>query len=299
MSVRESVEATLEGQDERLVARCDVPGILAAFDYFGIFDVATLLSSIETSPTALQLGLGSSAPQSFLGLLKTQLLRAAPPLSPIDAAQAQAGAAPPPMLLVVTIQFNGKVLAERTTLRVPPTATWEAVARMRLETVLCVAQSKTYASTALRVSLFTSAEQRASDCVGAAISDTVAGAFALGYVWALLAFEVPVYSCARRPACGLDAIALMMGKARAKAAGTELELPAPYQQKEEDNKLDFELALFNAVLEQCEVDGLGVAACELDACRELLLRVRDAVWMMSGREGEFKWSKVRSLGVGV
>jgi hypothetical protein len=130
MSVRESIEATLEGQDERLVARCDVPGILAAFVNFGIFDVATLLSSIETSPLALQLGLGSSAPQSFLGLLKTQLLRAAPPLSPVDAAQTQAGATPQPMLLVVSIKFNDKVLAERTALHVPLTATWEAVAQI-------------------------------------------------------------------------------------------------------------------------------------------------------------------------
>ena len=41
---------------------------------------------------------------------------------------------PPPATvpLVVTIKMNGKVLAERTTLPVPPTATWEAVARARL-----------------------------------------------------------------------------------------------------------------------------------------------------------------------
>jgi hypothetical protein len=165
---------------------------------------------------------------------------------------------------------------------------------MRLETVLGVAQSKTYASAALKVSLFTSAEQRTSDCVGAAIRETVAGAFALGYAWALLAFEVPVYSCARRSARrGLDAVARMMGKARAQAAGKELVLPVPYQQKEGEYKLDFELALFNAVLEQCEVDGPGVVACEIEACNELLLRVRDGVWMMSGCEGEFSWSKVR------
>ena len=145
-------------------------------------------SKIETSHTALQLGLGSSAPQSFLGLLKTQLLSTAPPFTPVDATQAQAGATPPPMLLIVTVKFNGKVLAERTTLRVPPTATWEAVARMRLEAVHGVAQSATYASAALKVSLFTSAEQRTSDCVGAAISDTVAGAFRIGYAHALLAF---------------------------------------------------------------------------------------------------------------
>ena len=77
--------------------------------------------------------------------------------------------------------MNGKVLAERTTLPVPPTATWEAVARARLEAVHDAAEVQGYMSTPLAVSLFPTADHSPSDRVSAAISDTVAGGFALGY----------------------------------------------------------------------------------------------------------------------
>ena len=38
----DAVEATLEGRDPRLVARCDVDGILTALDLYGIYDVEDL-----------------------------------------------------------------------------------------------------------------------------------------------------------------------------------------------------------------------------------------------------------------
>ena len=41
-SLREAVEATLVGRDERLVARCDVAAILTALDLYGIFSVEDL-----------------------------------------------------------------------------------------------------------------------------------------------------------------------------------------------------------------------------------------------------------------
>ena len=37
-----TVEATLLGKDARLVAKCNVPGILAVFERWDIYDVATL-----------------------------------------------------------------------------------------------------------------------------------------------------------------------------------------------------------------------------------------------------------------
>jgi hypothetical protein len=54
MSLRDAVEATLVGRDERLVARCDVEGILSALDLYGIFDVDDLAANLETSFGALQ-----------------------------------------------------------------------------------------------------------------------------------------------------------------------------------------------------------------------------------------------------
>jgi hypothetical protein len=71
------------------------------------------------------------------------------------------------------------------------------------------------------------------------------------------------------------------------------ELPDPYQPKEEGGQLDFELRLFNALRNECEQEGLGVRTCDKSVCNELLLRVRDALWMTAGREVEFKCSHVR------
>ena len=72
-AMREAVEATLRGRDERLVARWDIEGTLQALDLYGIFDVDDLAANLETAFGALQVQLGSSAPPSFLALLKARL----------------------------------------------------------------------------------------------------------------------------------------------------------------------------------------------------------------------------------
>ena len=93
---------------------------------------------------------------SFLALLKATICRvpsAAPPDTPSSAPPTTPFTEAPPcssrplhpplpttVPLVVTIKMNGTVLAERTTLPVPPAATWEAVARTRLEAVLDAAE---------------------------------------------------------------------------------------------------------------------------------------------------------------
>ena len=152
-TLRAAVEAALLGKDERLVAKCDVPGILAVLERWDIYDVDTLSANLESSFAQLQSDLAPVAALSFLGLLKATVTTtprpppsdtpspsSAPPTMPFTQAPPRFSPPihPPPSAtvpLVVTIKMNGKVLAERTTLPVPPSATWEAVARMRLEAV--------------------------------------------------------------------------------------------------------------------------------------------------------------------
>ena len=50
------VEAALHGQDQRLVARCDVGGIVTAFEDFGVYDPDMLRSTLHAC-LGLHLGL--------------------------------------------------------------------------------------------------------------------------------------------------------------------------------------------------------------------------------------------------
>ena len=131
--------------------------------------------------------------------------------------------------------------------------------------------------------------QRECDRVGASISDAVGGSFALGYAFAVLSFSAPVYGCARPAAKGINKLPQMM----AAAAGTgELCLPRVYESSEGNGSLSFELSLFNAVVLQCTRQGLGVNASDRDGCSKVAMGVRDALWLMAGREGEFKSGRV-------
>ena len=293
-TLRDAVEATLVGRDHRLVERCDVDGILdgilTALDLYGIYDVEVLVENLQTSFGALQTQLGESAPPSFLALLKAQLGRSQPHTPPPNNSQphtpsttappGSCGEAVSVLPVVVTAKFNGKPIAERSSLQVPATATWEEVARLRLSE-----QAPTYASMSLKVDLFLNGHQRDSDRVGAAISDYVGGTFALGYSFAMLSFSAPIYGCVRPAAKGTNTFAEMMAAAR---GGATLCLPEPYKASEEGVSLNFELALFNAIILQFMGQDIGVRPDERSNCEGDLVAVRNAVWLFAGREREFK-----------
>ena len=59
-----AVKATLVGRDERLVAKCNVAGILAVFERWDIYDVDTLSASLESSFFELQEDLAPVEPGS-------------------------------------------------------------------------------------------------------------------------------------------------------------------------------------------------------------------------------------------
>ena len=84
MSLEEFINAILQGKDERLVNRCDVPAILTSLEDYDIYDIAILRATLDSSLDALQVHLHSQAgaPASFLPLLKAHL----PPPSPLPPA---------------------------------------------------------------------------------------------------------------------------------------------------------------------------------------------------------------------
>ena len=118
MSLRELVEATLHGRDERLVAKCNVPAILQVLERWDIFEAETLASTMATSFAELQADMEQVAARSFLGLLKFTLGKAtcpqppetpssAPPTTPFTEAPPfhQPPFYPPPMVpIVITIK---------------------------------------------------------------------------------------------------------------------------------------------------------------------------------------------------
>jgi len=84
MSLEEFINAILQGKDERLVNRCDVPAILTSLEDYDIYDISILRATLDSSLDALQVHLHSQAgaPASFLPLLKAHL----PPPSPLPPA---------------------------------------------------------------------------------------------------------------------------------------------------------------------------------------------------------------------
>ena len=82
MSLRELVEATLHGRDERLVAKCNVPAILQVFERWDIYELDTLASTLTASFAELQADMEQVAARSFLGLLKVTLSKATSPQPP-------------------------------------------------------------------------------------------------------------------------------------------------------------------------------------------------------------------------
>ena len=146
--LRELFEATLHSEDERLVARSHIPAIVQAIEDYGVYSVDALRSTLDVSLTALQLALGGSSPPSFLPLVEKQLESGQPqPATPRGGAfstpspqQSSFSAAgftrTEQVPLVVTVKFNGRVIAERTTVFVEPRSTFEQVAGARLQAVL-------------------------------------------------------------------------------------------------------------------------------------------------------------------
>ena len=112
---------------ERLVVRCDVPAIVEAIEEYGVYSVDALRSTLDLSLAALQLALGGSAPPAFLNLVKKKLdssqpqpatphggaFSTPPPQQPPFSAAGPSGTEQVP--LVVTVKFNGRSIAERTT----------------------------------------------------------------------------------------------------------------------------------------------------------------------------------------
>ena len=77
----EEAAAALRDEKGRLVAKCDVPGIMAVFERWDVYDVDTLSALLASSFADLQRDLAPVAALSFLALLKATIggMPSAPP----------------------------------------------------------------------------------------------------------------------------------------------------------------------------------------------------------------------------
>ena len=114
----------------------------------------------------------------------------------------------------------------------------------------------------------------------------------MGYAFAVLSFSAPVYGCARPAAKGVNMFPQMMAASRTSGGGGKLCLPKLYECDEQVRSLSFELALFNAIVLQCEWQDLGVTQDDRESCGKVVMGVRNALWLIAGREGEFERGRV-------
>jgi hypothetical protein len=169
MTVRDAVEATLMGRDIRLVQRCDVDRIVVALEGYGCYDVPMLIDALESSFGELQMQVGTAAAPAFLALLKAHLRKPAdsePPSTPQGAPPSTPSTGAPPsyvppfeptptwLPVISTVKFNGKTIAERSSVSLLTTATWGEAARLRLGE-----QASNYASLPLKVDLYPNGQQ--------------------------------------------------------------------------------------------------------------------------------------------
>ena len=118
-------------------------------DVDGVPYILNIASRVVVVGTGLvRLGAGPAAPPSTPGMPM-------PPSTPstenpptVRLRQSRA-AAPTSLPMVVMVKFNGKVIVERSTVQLPPSATWEQVARLRLGDL-----AEQYMDTTLKVALY-------------------------------------------------------------------------------------------------------------------------------------------------
>ena len=149
------VGRVLDGLDEGVRARCNRAGVLFALDGLGCAaSVADLREMLAIDAAGVKAAIGDAAPGFFFVRLKQAVesgggsadfaantAASHGTVYPDTSTAANAASMAVDLPLVVTIKFNGKVVAERSTLLASPTATWEAVARQRLDDMLGAKQA--------------------------------------------------------------------------------------------------------------------------------------------------------------
>ena len=93
--------------------------------------------------------------------------------------------------LVLTIKLNGPMLAERTTLSMLPTITWEQGTSCSHSQRCRACQGTAQRAAHAQPLSYVTVRQRLNCSAGAAISDAVGGPFMLGYAHAVLSFSHP------------------------------------------------------------------------------------------------------------
>ena len=160
-------------------ANCDIPAILQALGALGCASsLEYLFETLRDHPHPVTLVFERSG---------TGILLHAAEAGGGECSACSNPATDSPVPLVLTIKLNGPMLAERTTLSMLPTITWEQGTSCRQSTVPSMPGN----CSARRSRSASFVRQRLNCSAGAAISDAVGGPFMLGYAHAVLSFSHP------------------------------------------------------------------------------------------------------------
>ena len=193
-------------------ANCDIPAILQALGALGCASsLEYLFETLRDHPHPVTLVFERSG---------TGILLHAAEAGGGECSACSNPATDSPVPLVLTIKLNGPMLAERTTLSMLPTITWEQGTSCRQSTVPSMSGN----CSARRSRSASFVRQRLNCSAGAAISDAV-GAWRPLHAWLRSRRSellTPLHRCVRRPTTGVDAFA-RMGQAGSKRALTARE----------------------------------------------------------------------------
>ena len=251
----ELVDATVAALAPEQRSRCDAAVILERLDkQLGALTVADLQSMLtaEFTPVVVAALVGA-APFVFVTRLKAQLAATAA-ASPGFATPPTTAAAPPPppaaapasapVAFMVTVKKGAAVVASARPIEVAPTEPFAILRSKALES-LEPSLTEGICDLPATVALYRTPQHLSNTRASAELSDTVGASAALGYGHVVVAHTAPV---AEPRAAQGNAFDTLMGNMRVPS-----ELPDRYTCVE-GQELDFELALFNALVDQAEAE---------------------------------------------
>jgi hypothetical protein len=183
-----------------------------------------------------------------------------------------------PSSVVASVKLGPKPIVESVITAVTATTTYAELLNITIAEQSSAQRAK-LASLPVKVAAYTGPQHLSTQKAEAQLSATVASSVALGYRHVVFSYTPPSQQPAPRPSASAFEHLMGTGLPDRETGADEAEL-------------SFDKALYNWLIDMCEVEKLGVRRDETQECAKFLKAVRDALQVIDGREGSFQYSRV-------